>query len=343
MGDPAGVGPELCLLALRNPDLAEVCVPLVFGDAGVLERVAGRARLEPPGHVISAEEWSRSHTWIETPALIESGSMDVTSLEAGRMSADTGRASMAAIEAAIGAVQRGEVHAIATAPVHKEALRWAGAEFPGHTELFGERFGAERICMMLTSKSITCSLVTAHVGLAEVASQLSVARILDVIEMTAEAMWRIRGRCANLVVCGLNPHAGEHGLFGRGEEEQFIVPALELAREKGIAVEGPLPPDTAFLKHRRDRTDAYVCMYHDQGLIPLKTLAFDDAVNVTLGLPMVRTSVDHGTAGDIAWKGLADPGSLFEAIRLAAKLAIAETFGVQKPEPVGSEPSAADC
>lgn len=340
MGDPAGVGPELCLLALRNPDLAQICVPLVFGDAGVLERVAGRARLEPPGHVMSAEEWGRSHSWIETPAVIEVGKMDVSTLEGGQMSAATGQASLAALEAAIGAVQRGEAQALTTAPIHKEALRWAGADFPGHTELLGKRFEADRICMMLTSKAITCSLVTAHVGLMEVPSLLSVERILDVIEMTAEAMQRIRGKSPSLVVCGLNPHAGEHGLFGRGEEEQIIGPAVELARAKGIAVEGPLPPDTAFLKRRRERTDAYICMYHDQGLIPLKTLAFEDAVNVTLGLPVVRTSVDHGTAGDIAWKGLADPGSLFEAIRLAASLAVAGTVG---PQPVTDDPTAGGC
>ena len=319
MGDPAGVGPELCLLALRNPDLARVCVPLVFGDPMVLETVAGRARLEPPGHVMSAEEWSRTHSWIDSPAVVEIGGMKFDALDAGHVNAQTGLASFHYIEAAIAAVQRGEVHAITTAPIHKESLKMAGIDFPGHTEIFGARFGAERICMMLTSNAITCSFVTTHVGYAAVPSLLSVERILDVIEMTADAIRRIRGRTPVLTVCGLNPHAGEHGLFGN-EEERFILPALESARSKGITVEGPLPADTAFLEQRRKKTDAYVCMYHDQGLIPVKTLAFENAVNVTLGLPVVRTSVDHGTAVDIAWRGVADPGSLFEAVQLAARL-----------------------
>lgn len=322
MGDPAGIGPELCLLALRNPDLLEVCVPLIFGDAGVLELVAGRARLEPPGHVMSSEEWSRSHSWIDAPAVVETGAMPLESLVAGVVSAETGRAGFASVEAAMAAVERGELQAVTTAPIHKEALRMAGIDFPGHTEMFGARFGAERFCMMLTSPAITCSFVTGHVGYAEVPGLLCAERILDVIELTAEAMRRMRGREPALAVCGLNPHAGEHGLFGSGEEERLIGPAIEGARAKGISVEGPFPPDTAFLKQKRDRTDAYVCMYHDQGLIPLKMLAFEDAVNVTLGLPVVRTSVDHGTALDIAWKGVADPGSLFEAVRLAARLAM---------------------
>jgi 4-phospho-D-threonate 3-dehydrogenase / 4-phospho-D-erythronate 3-dehydrogenase len=174
--------------------------------------------------------------------------------------------------------------------------------------------------MMLTSEAITCSLVTVHVGYREVPALLTTDRILETIELTADAMERFRGRKPRLLVCGLNPHAGEHGLFGEGEEERIIAPAIVAAKAKGIDVGGPLPPDTAFLPKYRKATDAYVCMYHDQGLIPLKALAFEDAVNVTLGLPIIRTSVDHGTAFDIAWQGKADPSSLFQAVRLAAKL-----------------------
>ena len=150
---------------------------------------------------------------------------------------------------------------------------------------------------------------------------LTSARILDVIELTAESVQRIRGRKPKIAVLGLNPHAGEHGLFGRGEEEKIIVPAIEAARAKGITVEGPLPPDTAFIAAKRRNVDAYICMYHDQALIPLKALAFDTAVNTTLGLPVPRTSVDHGTACDIAWQGKANPGSLFQAVNMAVKLA----------------------
>ena len=174
--------------------------------------------------------------------------------------------------------------------------------------------------MMLTSDAITCSLVTVHVGYREVPALLTRERILDTIELTAAAMRKLRGREPRLIVCGLNPHAGEHGLFGDGEEERIIAPAIADARAKGIDVNGPLPPDTAFLPKFRKDTDAYVCMYHDQGLIPLKALAFEEAVNVTLGLPIVRTSVDHGTAFDIAWKGVADVSSFVRAVELAAQL-----------------------
>ena len=162
--------------------------------------------------------------------------------------------------------------------------------------------------------------MTVHVGYREVPGLLTTERILDTIELTAEAMERIRNRKPRLLVCGLNPHAGEHGLFGDREEERIIIPGIDAARAKGIDVSGPLPPDTAFLPKYRDTTDAYVCMYHDQGLIPLKALAFEDAVNVTLGLPIIRTSVDHGTAFDIAGKGVANAQSMIEAIEIAARL-----------------------
>jgi 4-hydroxythreonine-4-phosphate dehydrogenase len=167
---------------------------------------------------------------------------------------------------------------------------------------------------------VRASFVTVHCGYAEVPGLLTKERIVDVIELTAEAMRRIRGTNPKLAVLGLNPHAGEHGLFGNGEEENIILPAIEAARARGLTVEGPLPPDTAFLPAKRRATDAFICMYHDQGHIPLKALAFDTAVNTTLGLPIIRTSVDHGTACDIAWQGKATGSSLFEAVRLAAKL-----------------------
>jgi 4-hydroxythreonine-4-phosphate dehydrogenase len=174
--------------------------------------------------------------------------------------------------------------------------------------------------MMLTSPELTCSFATVHVGYHEVPRLLTVQRILDVIELTADAMRRLRDRAPTLVVCGLNPHAGENGLFGQREEERFIKPAVDAARAQGLQIEGPIPPDTAFLPGRRKRTDAFICMYHDQGHIPLKALAFDSAINTTLGLPVIRTSVDHGTAFDIAWQGKANPNSLYEAVLLAARL-----------------------
>jgi 4-hydroxythreonine-4-phosphate dehydrogenase len=302
MGDPAGIGPEIALKAVARDDVRAVCAPVIIGDPAVLKRVADRLNL----HIPEVRELTR---------------LGDDAVRPGTVSAETGRASYRYVEAAIDAALAGEVAAIVTGPIHKEAWHAAGVPYPGHTEILAARTRTDRYCMMLTSEEITCSLVTVHVGYAEVPELLSVERIGEVIELTAAAMRRLRGREPRLVVCGLNPHAGEHGLFGRREEEILIAPAVEAARRAGLTIDGPLPPDTAFLPARRRQTDAYVCMYHDQGLIPLKTLAFDRGVNVTLGLPIVRTSVDHGTALDIAWQGKADESSLVEAIRLAARLA----------------------
>ncbi len=291
-GDPAGVGPELCLRLLREPRVRERCLPIVYGDRAVLERVA------------------RALNWPEpNPAdVLDIRAIDARAFEPGTVSAACGRAAYEYVIRAIDDARAGTVDAICTGPLHKEALHAAGVPFPGHTEILAHRTGAPRHCMMLTADTITCSLVTVHVGLREVPALLSVEAITDTIELTAEAMHRVRGRAPRLLVCGLNPHAGEHGLFGDREEERLIVPAIEACRAKGIDARGPLPPDTAFLPKLRAACDAYVCMYHDQGLIPLKALAFEDAVNVTLGLPIVRTSVDHGTGYDKAGKGEASEG-----------------------------------
>ena len=175
--------------------------------------------------------------------------------------------------------------------------------------------------MTFFSEEMVCSLVTVHIGYQDVVPALTTRRILDVIELTDTAVRRVKGRAPRIAVCGLNPHAGEHGLFGRGEEENIIAPAIAAARANGLTIEGPLPPDTAFIATKRRNVDAYICMYHDQALIPLKALAFDTAVNTTLGLPVPRTSVDHGTACDIAWQGKANGRSLVEAVLLAAKMA----------------------
>jgi 4-phospho-D-threonate 3-dehydrogenase / 4-phospho-D-erythronate 3-dehydrogenase len=246
--------------------------------------------------------------------------VDGESVQAGVVSAATGRAGFTYVERAIEAALAGEVAAVSTAPLNKEAMHAAGIEYPGHTEIFADRTKAPRSCMMQYSEEITCTFVTVHVGYRDVPRLLTKERILDVIELTAEGLASLRGRQPKLVVLGLNPHAGEHGLFGDREEERIIIPAIEAARARGHDIEGPLPPDTAFLPWKRKATDAFVCMYHDQGHIPVKALAFDTAVNTTLGLPIVRTSVDHGTACDIAWQGKANPSSLFSAVRLALRL-----------------------
>ena len=323
MGDPAGIGPEICLRLLANAEVARVCAPVVFGDVRVLRRVGEKLALPLTATVIGEGDWSARCRGLCGPAVLDLARIAPEDFVPGHMSAACGEAAFQYVLAGIAAGLAGEVEAVSTGPLNKEAMHAAGHKYPGHTEIFAERMKADRSCMMLTSAELTCALVTTHAGLQEVAGLLTTARILEVIELTAAAMARLRGRAPKLAACGLNPHAGEHGLFGQREEERIILPALEAARAQGLAIEGPLPPDTAFLPSRRAATDAFICMYHDQGLIPLKALAFDSAINITLGLPIVRTSVDHGTAFDIAWQGKANANSLFEAVLLAAKLSAA--------------------
>lgn len=321
MGDPAGIGPEVCLRLLNHGQTAAVCTPIVFGDVQVLKAVSVQCGIPFSAETIAKESWSEACREASHPSVLDLDCLAGQPVEPGRLSAACGEAAYQYVIAAIDAGLAGEVDAISTAPLNKEALHAAGHPYPGHTEIFAERMKAERSCMMLTSDELTCSFVTVHVGYHEVPGLLTGERIGTVLDLTHEAMTRLRGRKPKLAVCGLNPHAGEHGLFGRREEERIIAPAIEAARERGIEIEGPLPPDTAFLPWRRQSTDAFICMYHDQGHIPLKALAFDSAINTTLGLPVIRTSVDHGTAFDIAWQNQANPNSLFEAVNLAARLA----------------------
>ncbi len=320
MGDPAGVGPELCLRALADPRVRALCAPVLYGDIGVLQRVAEQCGLPLPEATAGLADPAPPGG--DGPVTIDCAAIDAATVAPGRVQAACGRAAFVYVSEGIRAAMLGRTCALVTAPIHKEALHAAGVPFPGHTELLAARTHTTDYCMMLGSDAITVSLVTTHVAYADVPSRVTRDRILRVIALTDAAMRR-RGRVApRLTVCGLNPHAGEHGLFG-DEEETVIAPAVAEARTRGFRVEGPLPPDTAFVPARRARTDAYIVMYHDQGLIPFKMLAFDEGVNVTLGLPIVRTSVDHGTAFDIAWQGKASPNSLFHAIRWAVELAAA--------------------
>lgn len=314
MGDPAGVGPELCLRLLQNAELAGEVTPIVFGDASVLARVAKHLDWEFKARVV--EQLSAA----SGPCVFDLRAVTANEVVPCQVAANAGHAAFTYLERAIAAGLAGEIAGICTGPLNKAALHAAGHHYPGHTEILAERMQVNRWCMMLTAPEITCSFVTAHVGYYEVPQLLTTERISEVIELTVAAMRRIRGREPRLVCCGLNPHAGEDGLFGQREEERIIAPAVELAQRHGIQIIGPLPPDTCFLTWRRAETDAYICMYHDQGHIPLKALAFDTAINTTLGLPVVRTSVDHGTAFDIAWQGIANPSSLFAAVRLAGRL-----------------------
>ena len=316
MGDPAGVGPEICLDLLNDPEILDTCQPVIFGDLTILQacaRQTGKAFNTP---ALQLEEITDS----SPSGIIDLGNLEPNELNPGIANARTGRATYEYVISAIDACLAGRVDAVVTCPANKEAMQAAGITQPGHTEIFAERTGSKDFCMAFFSETISCSLVTVHVGYHEVPSLLSVERINQVISLTHAAHRNLLGREPKLAVCGLNPHAGENGLFGRGEEEAMIIPAIERARAEGADIVGPLPPDTAFTPKRRETVDAYICMYHDQALIPVKALAFDQAVNVTLGLPIIRTSVDHGTALDIAWQAKADPNSLKAAVRLATRM-----------------------
>ena len=320
MGDPAGVGPEICLDLLADSSIAERCAPIVFGDAEVLKLCAERTGKAADFEVVGKENLGST----DSPSVLDLGLMNLDQLQPGTVNTATGKATYGYVTAAIDACLAKQVDAVTTCPANKDAMRSAGVSHPGHTEIFAERTGTEKFCMAFISETISCSLVTVHVGYEEVPGLLNEERIAEVIDLTRYTHKKLLGREPKIAVCGLNPHAGENGLFGNGEEERIISPAIEKMRREGCDLIGPLPPDTAFTESRRKEIDAYVCMYHDQALIPVKALAFDEAVNVTLGLPIVRTSVDHGTALDIAWQGKADPQSLKAAVGLALRFSAKE-------------------
>jgi 4-hydroxythreonine-4-phosphate dehydrogenase len=238
----------------------------------------------------------------------------------GVLSGEAGRAAYDVIVRAVSDAQRGVVNAIATAPVNKEAFRLAGLPWSGHTDLLAHLTGAPHVAMLFYSEALRVVLATVHIALADVSRALTAASLESTIDLTARELPRFGIARPRIAVAGLNPHAGEHGLFGH-EEETAIRPAIEACRARGVEVSGPFPGDTVFVRARRGDFDVVVACYHDQGLIPIKLVAFGQAVNVTLGLPIVRTSVDHGTAFDIAGRGVADPESMIAAVLLAARLA----------------------
>ena len=318
MGDPSGIGPELSMRVLADEAVAAICHPVVFGDWSVLEQVALRCGWPKPSSVVSLDGLKN----LDHPvSVVDCGAIEADQVEPGRVSAVCGRAAFEYIRAAIDCALAGDIAAIATAPIHKEAIRLAGVPYPGHTELFTELTKAKRSCMMLASDKLIVSFVTCHTGLIDVPSNINPQRVQDVIELTAQAVRRIKGSEPKIAVLGLNPHAGEHGLFGTKEEQRLIEPAIQSVRCRNVDVHGPLVPDAAFLAQHRNQYDAFVCMYHDQGHIPFKMLAFDTGVNITLGLPIIRVSVDHGTAFDIAWQGKANPQSMIQAVSWSAALA----------------------
>ena len=326
IGDPAGVGPELALrVAERISEFPGVRLGLI-GNHALLGRVAAKLGLPLPPERL-ADRWSHELAAEAGPPVVSVtvGDLDADAVRPGVWTPQTGAASCEWVRFAAAAALANRIDAVVTGPIQKEAWHAAGIPYPGHTELLADMAGRTRVRMMLTSEELSCVLVTVHLPLADVAARLTEEDVLDSILLGAEALERRtrsrHGRGPRVTVCGLNPHAGEHGLLSHSEEERIIEPAIRRARQAGVDVTGPLSPDAAFLPARRRITDVHICMYHDQGLIPLKALAFDEAVNVTLGLPIIRTSVDHGTAMDIAWEGQASESSLMAAIRMASELA----------------------
>lgn len=317
MGDPAGVGPEIVVKALGSRRLWRACRPVVIGRRPALEAAArslkSRIAFDPVGTRLPAA--IPGHC-----PFVETGPERDPLPPLGRPSAAGGRAALEAVTEAICLALDGRAAGVVTAPISKEAIHAAGCPFPGHTELLAAFTGSRRYAMMLVGGPLRVSLATIHEPLARVPSLITGRLVREIIQLTWEAVRDLGLPRPRVAVCGLNPHAGEAGLMGR-EERRVIAPAVRAMAARGIPVSGPHPADTVFFRAARGEFAAVVAMYHDQGLGPLKTLAFDTGVNVTLGLPIVRTSVDHGTAFDIAGRGVASPESLLAAVELAATLA----------------------
>jgi 4-hydroxythreonine-4-phosphate dehydrogenase len=318
MGDPCGIGAETIVKALADADLRARARFVIYGVEDVIAAVADEAGIRPFWFAVSPEE----------PLRIDSGVVvvDFKEYPAGfwlkaRPTPEGGRASLCFLDAAIHAARKETIDAIVTGPINKTSWKLAGCRYPGHTEKLADAFQTTRFTMAFIGGGLRLALASTHLGLFELRDHFTIGMVFTPIDLLHEALTNWFGiESPRIAVAGLNPHAGENGQFG-DEESRIIEPAMQMARNIGVHVEGPFPADTLFTPRLRNRYDGIVAMYHDQGLIPLKMLAFDTAVNVTLGLPIIRTSPDHGTAFDIAGTNQADPGSMKEAIRLACELA----------------------
>ena len=317
IGDPNGVGPEIIVKTLARPELYAICRPLVIGHAGVMKRNTRFAGKSLHVHSVTSPEQGLYQPG--TIDVLDVLDLDAEALIPGTVQKEAGRLAVESVIRATQFAMGGEIQAIVTAPLNKEAMNLAGYHYPGHTELLAELTGTKRYRLSLATDGMVVSHVTTHVSLREAIDRLSEEGILTTIDIIGQALKRMGIEHPRIAVCGINPHAGEGGLFG-DEEIRIIAPAVEKARAEGWNLLGPLPPDTVFMRARRGDFDGIVGMYHDQGHIPVKAVAFDRSVNVTLGLPIIRTSVDHGTAFDIAGKGIAKAENLDAAIEMAIRL-----------------------
>lgn len=327
MGDAAGIGPETIVAAWSSPLLHSLCTPYVCGHPEVLDRAA--ALLNAGISVVEIDSLDQAQPGPGLIPCFKTCQDDVIDVPPGTVDSRTGQAAYDSLLAAAEKAQTGEVDAITTAPLSKAALWKAGHRYPGHTELLAELCGVDEVGMMLYlgpemgvegPAGLGVVHVTLHQALRSVFADLTVPHIVAKAHLADSVFRKLMDGTPRIGICALNPHAGESGLFGH-EESTIIAPAVEKARQEGLCVEGPLPADTLLLKARHGQFDAIVAMYHDQGHIALKLLGMHRAVNITLGLPIVRTSVAHGTAFDIAWKGQAESSGMIEALRVASKLA----------------------
>ncbi|MBU8878289.1 4-hydroxythreonine-4-phosphate dehydrogenase PdxA [Bacillus sp. FJAT-29790] len=318
MGDPSGVGPEIIVKSLNDKNIYENCRPFVIGDLKILKRALEVTNIDLQLNGISNPE----------DAKCQYGTIDIIDLDLvpedlpwGQVSPVAGNAAFRYLEKAINYANEEKIQGICTAPLNKEALHKAGHIYPGHTEILAELTNTKDFAMMLSAPGLRVIHVTTHIGIIDAIKKINVDRQYTVIKLAHETLQKAGIKSPRIAVCGINPHAGENGLFGNGEEEEKIIPAVEKAQAEGINVQGPLPADTLFFRAKRGDFDIVVAQYHDQGHGPIKVLGLEAGVNITVGLPTIRTSVDHGTAFDIAGKNIADELSLKEAIRMAIELA----------------------
>jgi 4-phospho-D-threonate 3-dehydrogenase / 4-phospho-D-erythronate 3-dehydrogenase len=315
MGDPAGIGPEIILKTLRHADIYDRCRPLIIGDRRILERAAPWVGAESLRYQDVAEPTAGVYQpgWV---SLVDLRNARPSACPVGKVQAESGKAAVEYVFAATDLALEGSVDAIVTAPLNKAAMHAAGFTYAGHTELLAERTNADKVSMLLVGPNLKVVHVSTHVALTEAIERVTKERVGEVIDIAAASCRALGVPNPRIAVAGLNPHASEGGIFGN-QEAEAIEPAIAAARARGLNVSDPQPPDTVFLRATKGAYDIVVAMYHDQGHIPMKLLAFDSGVNVSVGLPIIRTSVDHGTAFDIAGTGKAREESLFQAIDVA--------------------------